>query len=81
MDDSSERLSDAPEPASEPVRADSEITVLVVDDEPSNVTSLQKIFQREGMRVLTADGGTAALELGRRHRAHYARFRPTPRSC
>ena len=68
MDDSSERLSDAPEPPSEPARADSEITVLVVDDEPSNVTSLQKIFQREGMRVLTADGGKAALELVRRHR-------------
>ena len=30
------------------------ITVLVVDDERSNVESLEKIFQREGMRVLTA---------------------------
>ena len=29
-----------------------EITVLVVDDELSNLASLQKIFQKEGMRVL-----------------------------
>ena len=31
-------------------------TVLVVDDEPSNLASLQKIFEREKMRVLVADG-------------------------
>ncbi|NLE84835.1 MAG: sigma-54-dependent Fis family transcriptional regulator [Myxococcales bacterium] len=46
----------------------SEITVLVVDDEPSNLTSLEKTFVREGMRVLTADGARAALELVRKHR-------------
>ncbi len=44
------------------------ITVLVVDDEPSNVTSLEKIFQREGMRVLSADSAKRALELVRTHR-------------
>ncbi|MBI4703671.1 MAG: sigma-54-dependent Fis family transcriptional regulator [Deltaproteobacteria bacterium] len=43
-------------------------TVLVVDDEPANVTSLEKIFEREGMRVLTASGAKAALELCRSHR-------------
>jgi two-component system response regulator HydG len=43
-------------------------TVLVVDDEPANVTSLEKIFQREGFRVLTADGAKSALELARSHR-------------
>jgi two-component system response regulator HydG len=43
-------------------------TVLVVDDEPSNVTSLEKIFRREGFRVLTADGAKTALELARTHR-------------
>ncbi|MEB2311032.1 MAG: sigma-54 dependent transcriptional regulator [Sorangiineae bacterium] len=42
--------------------------MLVVDDEPSNVASLTKIFQREGMRVLDADGARQALELVRRHR-------------
>ncbi|MET0592029.1 MAG: response regulator, partial [Polyangiaceae bacterium] len=45
-------------------------TLLIVDDEPSNVASLQKIFQREGIRVLTADGAKPALELVRTHRVH-----------
>ncbi|HEX2733412.1 MAG TPA: sigma-54 dependent transcriptional regulator [Polyangiaceae bacterium] len=44
------------------------ITVLVVDDEPSNLASLEKIFAREGMRVLTADGSRRALEQLRSHR-------------
>ncbi len=43
-------------------------TVLVVDDEAANVASLERIFQREGMRVLTADSAKAALELARGHR-------------
>jgi DNA-binding NtrC family response regulator len=43
-------------------------TVLVVDDEPSNLASIEKIFQRDGMRVLTADGAKAALEVVRTHR-------------
>jgi two-component system response regulator HydG len=42
--------------------------VLVVDDEPGNLTSLRKIFEREGLRVLTADGAKAALEVARKHR-------------
>src|SRR5215831_9707865 len=45
-----------------------EATVLVVDDEPSNVASLEKIFQREGLRVLTAENARQALEQLRRHR-------------
>jgi len=44
------------------------VTVLVVDDEPSNLASIEKIFQRDGMRVLTADGAKTALELVRSHR-------------
>ncbi|HEY3668162.1 MAG TPA: sigma-54 dependent transcriptional regulator, partial [Polyangiaceae bacterium] len=58
-------------PGSQPSRSSAEggdITVLVVDDEASNLASLEKIFQREGMRVFTADGAKAALELVRRHR-------------
>jgi two-component system response regulator HydG len=43
-------------------------TVLVVDDEPSNLASIEKIFQRDGLRVLTADGAKSALELVRTHR-------------
>ncbi len=46
------------------------ITVLVVDDEPSNLESLEKIFMREGMRVLTAPDAKRALELVRGHRVH-----------
>src|SRR5580765_7520612 len=45
-----------------------EITVLVVDDEPSNLTSLRKIFEREHMRVFTAGSAKEALELARKHR-------------
>ncbi|HEX7669686.1 MAG TPA: sigma-54 dependent transcriptional regulator [Polyangiaceae bacterium] len=45
-----------------------EITVLVVDDEPSNLTSIRKIFEREGMRVLTAENAKDALEAARKHR-------------
>jgi two-component system response regulator HydG len=48
--------------------ARSEVTVLVVDDEQGNRTSLEKIFEREGMRVLSADGAKTALELARKHR-------------
>jgi two-component system response regulator HydG len=43
-------------------------TVLVVDDEPSNLSSIEKIFQRDGMRVLTASSARAALDLLRSHR-------------
>lgn len=58
----------APSEASPVQRAaEPEITVLVVDDEPSNVASLSKIFAREGMRVLTASGAREALEQARRH--------------
>ena len=41
-------------------------TVLVVDDEPGIVESLQRVFEREGLRALTAGGGGAALDILRR---------------
>jgi DNA-binding NtrC family response regulator len=47
-----------------------DVTVLVVDDEAANLESLQRIFDREGMRVLTASSGQKALELCRLHRVH-----------
>ncbi len=57
------------EPASSrPPASRAELTVLVVDDEPANCLSLRKIFERDGMRVFTADGARAALELVRSHR-------------
>jgi two-component system response regulator HydG len=52
----------------DPAVADVGVTpaVLVVDDEPGIVDSLQKVFEREGLRVLTARGGAEALEILRR---------------
>jgi DNA-binding NtrC family response regulator len=64
-------MSDAPppEPASpEPPPSPDALTVLVVDDEPSNLSSIEKIFQKDGMRVLTAPSARAALDLLRAHR-------------
>jgi DNA-binding NtrC family response regulator len=46
------------------------ITVLIVDDERSNVESLEKILLREGIRVLSAPDAKRALELVRTHRVH-----------
>ncbi len=61
----------APAGASEARRPDGEtVTVLVVDDERSNVESLEKIFAREGMRVLSAHDAKHALEMVRLHRVH-----------
>ena len=45
-------------------------TVLVVDDEAGNRESLERIFAREGYRVLTADSGRRALDVCRAHRVH-----------
>lgn len=47
-----------------------EATVLVVDDEPANLESIRKTFEREGLRVLTAPDGRSALELCRQNRVH-----------
>ena len=55
------------ERAPSPPRGDAP-TVLVVDDDASNAASLQKIFQREGFRVLVAEGAKSALELVRKHK-------------
>ncbi len=42
--------------------------VLIVDDDPSNLDSLERILSREGWRVARADSGAAALEVLRRER-------------
>ena len=39
-----------------------EPTVLIVDDERSNRESLEKIFQKDGFRALSCEGGPAALD-------------------
>jgi two-component system response regulator HydG len=43
-------------------------TILIVEDERSNLLSLERIFQREGFRTLLAEDGKRALELCRKHR-------------
>ncbi|HEX2570255.1 MAG TPA: sigma-54 dependent transcriptional regulator [Polyangia bacterium] len=43
-------------------------TLLIVDDEASNLESLTRIFMREGLQVLTAPGGREALEILRKQR-------------
>ena len=48
----------------------SESTVLVVDDERSNLDTLKRIFQREKYRVLLASSGKEALEVLRTHQVH-----------
>jgi two-component system response regulator HydG len=47
-----------------------EPTVLIVEDEKSNLTSLDKIFRKEGFRTLAAENGKKALEICRKHRVH-----------
>jgi two-component system response regulator HydG len=42
-------------------------TVLVVEDDKNNLLSLEKIFKRESMRVLTALDGREGLEKVRKH--------------
>ncbi len=43
-------------------------TLLVVDDDESNLESLNGVFAREGFKVLLAPGGQEALEVVRRER-------------
>ncbi len=45
-----------------------EPTLLVVDDEASNLESLERIFAREGLTVLAAKDGKDALEVVRKQR-------------
>lgn len=42
-------------------------TILIVDDEQSNLDTLKRIFTRERFRVLQASGGQPALDLLRTH--------------
>lgn len=38
-------------------------TLLLVDDEPSILSALKRLFRREGYAILTAESGKAGLEL------------------
>jgi two-component system response regulator HydG len=50
------------------LRAAAAPTLLVVDDEPSNLESLERIFAREGLTVVTAPDGKEGLEVLRKRR-------------
>jgi len=60
-----DRRPSSPGSTDEPLHAP---TVLVVDDEAGIVSSLEKIFRREGWQVLTATDGASGLEMLRKHR-------------
>ena len=63
IDDSSGLVDNTSEPGRRPeTPAEEGITVLVVDDERSNVESLEKIFLKENMRVLVANDAKHALD-------------------
>jgi DNA-binding NtrC family response regulator len=47
-----------------------DITVLLVEDDRSNLESLERIFAKEGFRVLCAEGARAALDALRKQRVH-----------
>ncbi|MBT9598764.1 MAG: response regulator [Vitreoscilla sp.] len=53
----------APEPAASPPGPEPVATLLLVDDEPSILSALRRLFRPQGYRILTAEGGSAALEL------------------
>ncbi len=60
--------SDVPEESTPPSGPAIDLSVLVVDDEPNNVTSLEKIFKKEGMRVVGANNAREALDQLRKRR-------------
>src|SRR6187399_211512 len=49
---------------------DSNPTVLVVEDDRSNLESLERLFSRENYRVITAHDAKSALDLMRKQRTH-----------
>src|SRR5215831_6454193 len=51
-----------------PEAADGRATVLVVDDDPTVLSLLAKILEKEGYRVISARNGVEALALAREHR-------------
>jgi len=64
-------MSDAPQAppsaaADDPLRP----TILIVDDEAGHLESLQRIFEREALRVLCARDGQEAVEVARRERVN-----------
>ncbi|MGO1660138.1 MAG: response regulator, partial [Marinobacter sp.] len=51
----------------EVVSENSEVTVLLVDDNPQNLKVLYETLKDQGYRLLIANEGEKALDLARRH--------------
>jgi response regulator RpfG family c-di-GMP phosphodiesterase len=49
--------------AARPVAAEAPRTILMVDDEESILSSLKRLFRRDGYRILTANSGMQGLEI------------------
>ena len=47
-----------------------ETTLLLVEDDPSNLESLERLCAKEGYRILTATDARSALDILRKQRAH-----------
>ena len=45
-------------------------TLLIVEDEKSNLVSLERIFQREGFKTLVAEDARVGLDICRKSRVH-----------
>jgi two-component system response regulator HydG len=58
----------AASPATNPVPSPTDPAIVVVDDDASNLESLERIFAKEGLRALPAKDGQMALEHVRRER-------------
>ncbi len=50
--------------------SNTDVTVLVVEDDRSNLESLERLFAKENYRVLTAPDAKTALDLMRKQRVH-----------
>ena len=70
MNDSTTTPQPASPPGPAPNAGNASTTVLLVDDERENLEALERIFAREGFRVLTADSGRRALDVCRTTRVH-----------
>ncbi len=63
-------LSADPEPSDSPGPEEDQFTLLFVDDEPSVLSSLKRIFLDENYRILTAGGPLLAIDILAREKVH-----------
>ena len=59
-------LRDRSEPPSEPAKCPSPKTLLIVDDEPQDISSIVRILQKEEICIIMAGSGGKAMEILRK---------------